>query len=123
MDNDSNPLLYFDPKCSFCIKTKNIVSKLDRSATKFTPLSHENISVLGRSLQLSQHKASNVMYYKGKNGKLFYGSEAIFAYLRDKKGFLFAVGQLGTKNPIKWYTEKIYNLIALNRYRISFFVR
>ena len=79
MDNDSNPLLYFDPKCSFCIKTKNIVSKLDRSATKFTPLSQQKISALGHSLQLSQHEASNVMYYKGKNNKLYYGSEAIIA--------------------------------------------
>lgn len=117
------PIFYYDASCSFCTKTKDLVSKLDSKQLNFVPLSNNVISSFQKTLILNTKIANNVMYYVNKHNKLFYGSDAFFAYLRDKNGAFQSVGLIGYNRFVKWLAKQIYTCIALNRFKLSFFIR
>ena len=119
MKEISQPTFYYDSNCSFCVKTKSICSKIDVKSVNFQPLTKKTIERFGNTLLLTKFLSNNVMYYKNKNNKLFYGSRAFYAYMRDKKGFIKIIGIIGEVPPIAWLSEKVYYCIAINRFKLS----
>lgn len=119
VSNFKSPTLFYDSECKFCTKTKSIVNRFDSKDVKFHPLTTKAINQFRKEMYISKDVSENVMYYKNRSGTLSFGSKAFFEYLKDKKGMIHLLGLLGDFPLIRWFSEKLYLCIALNRYTIS----
>ena len=122
MNGSKTSILYYDSTCKFCIGAKSVAFKIESKQVSYLELDTKKIQSFKKELHLSRQTAENAMFYRDKNKNLHYGSSAFFVYLQERKGLLFFIGQLGSVPIVKWYAEKVYNCIALNRYFISRFI-
>ncbi len=107
--------IYFDDYCYLCSNTIRLLNAFDRKKKlKYYGLSSkENQTILQNAPAYILNSDSIIVYY---NEQYFIKSEAIFAILKILGG-LFLVFYIFKIFPTK-YLDKIYDFIALNRYRL-----
>jgi predicted DCC family thiol-disulfide oxidoreductase YuxK len=118
-ENKRLPTLYYDSGCPFCTKTKRFISKIDSKNIQYSPITPKILLMFKNAMKITTQQAENSMFYTNNKGITFLGSKALFAYLRDKKGIFHLLGVMGTFSPLEWYANKVYECLAINRYKIS----
>ena len=115
----NKPILYYDSQCKLCTKTKSVISRFEYKRVNFSPLTPQRIIQFQHQLSLSKNLSENVMYYKNKKGLIYFGSEAFFEYLKDKKGLFHILGMIGDFPLVTWFSMRLYTCIAVNRFLLS----
>lgn len=123
MKSKSRSILYYDNTCKFCSNAKSLAYKIEPEKVKYVPLTDEVINLFSKKLHLNKDIANNVMFYSDREGNIYLGAKAFFAYLRDKRGLFSFIAILGNFPPISWFSDRLYYCIAINRYKISSFLR
>lgn len=123
MKTNDHSILYYDNSCKICSNAKSLAFKIEPEKVKYVPLTEEVINSFSKKLHLSEDVANNVMFYSDREGNIYLGAKAFFAYLRDKKGIFSIIAIMGKFPPISWFSDKLYYCIAINRYKISSFLR
>ena len=122
MKSSSRSILYYDNTCKFCSKAQSLANRIDPEKVNYIPLTNDLISSFSEKLHLNRKIANNVMFYRNKKGEMYLGAKAFFAYLNEKKGLFSIIAIMGSFPPIRWFSNKVYYCIAINRYTISKFL-
>ena len=116
----SNPIILYDGVCGLCNRLNQFLLKRDeRDRFRFASLQSEFAAAI-----LTRHGADPndldtvyVVTDSGESGeKLLARSDAIL-YLLRQLGGVWQISKAGWVLP-RWVRERIYNLVARNRYRV-----
>ena len=109
----SKPLIIYDNRCLFCIRTKNFIDKLDKNKKLkwigIDNFNYKKFKLKKEDLLEEMHLISGNNVYKG-----------YFAFKQiSKKIPLFYIFYLLSLIPgVDFIGDKVYNLIAKHRYKL-----
>jgi predicted DCC family thiol-disulfide oxidoreductase YuxK len=107
-------LILYDGKCNLCNYTLQFILKRDKlKIFNYLPLQSSQAEELLKTIRFNQPGIDSVIFIE--NGRAYIKSEAFFRIAKELGGFY----RLTTVFRIlpKKFTDRIYNLIARNRYK------
>lgn len=108
------PQFLYDGDCAFCTRSVQWIERWVRPSAQLTAWQHADLHALGTT----QARAEHEVLWRGRDGRIFGGAQAVAKLLIDTGGLWAAVGAVLRIPPFRWVARLGYRLIANNRYRL-----
>src|SRR5882672_11082079 len=116
----SNPILLYDGVCGLCNRLTQFLLKRDRrDRLRFASLQSEFAAAILNRHGKDQHDLDTVYVvrdYEQPGEELLNRSDAIL-FLAKQLGGIWSLAAVGKILP-RWLRDRIYNLVARNRYQV-----
>ncbi|HEV3322078.1 MAG TPA: DUF393 domain-containing protein [Solirubrobacteraceae bacterium] len=107
------PVLLYDGDCAFCTSCARILERIGPDA-EIVAWQHTDMGELG----ITKEQATDAVQWIQTDGTVRSGHEAIAAILNTAGRIWKITGRMILLPGISWMAERIYRLIADNRYRL-----
>ncbi|MFF3201910.1 thiol-disulfide oxidoreductase DCC family protein [Streptomyces sp. NPDC002962] len=108
------PLLVYDGDCGFCARSVRFIEHRVKPKCTITAWQFAELHALG----VTELRAQREMLWITRSGTVYGGSRALAKALLSAGGGWRILGGLLLTVPLRWLSQGVYRLIAVNRHRL-----